>query len=113
VETVKTALSTRAQHSIHAAIYGWLTLDREELRVEVGGMTRSAVRERLHAAAKERYGGDIHRLLMVTKNCGAVTAHEITKWLDLYANDEKPHTCVCRTCGRTLPLDNAPSTRHE
>lgn len=113
METVKTALSTRAQHAIHAALYGWLSLDREELRAEVEGMSNRVARERLHAVAQERYGGDIHRLLMVTKNCGAVTARAIIKWLDLYANDEKPHTCVCRTCGRTLPLDNAPSTRHD
>lgn len=44
----------------------------------------------------------VYRMLMTMNNCGDKTAREICKAFGFEMPDEKPHTCRCGTCGRTL-----------
>lgn len=72
---------------------------------DLRGLTRRAVRLRLHrviAGKPEPHRYTIRSLLLRTLNCGTLTTNEILMWLDLHADQAKPHVCVCRTCGRTM-----------
>lgn len=47
-------------------------------------------------------GRPVKQVLLMTKNCGRLTAHEILTFVGLADDEHGLHTCVCRYCGKAL-----------
>lgn len=97
--TVATELSLRAAHVLCDVFHGWpLPPDDEPKRVEVFRLSKRSVKTRLQNEADSK-GRTVLQVLMVARNCGAVTASEVLRWVGL-PYDRGPHQCLCRFCGK-------------
>jgi hypothetical protein len=47
-------------------------------------------------------GRSVKQALLLTKNCGRRTTHEILTWIGM-SNGHELHVCVCRYCDRVMP----------
>jgi hypothetical protein len=110
--TVGNSLSARARGALYTVLHYQTVIINQEHSDDwpfckemddVDALTRQAVRLRLHAALKrlgdKRRNWTMRQLLLGLRNCGAQTADEICRWLDIAV---RPHICACRHCGRRM-----------
>ena len=91
--TVRHALSVRAQNVLDRVFF-------HEGSLPYADLDPIGLRDRLLQQASKMKSREPRILLLVTRGCGAVVAHEILSWCGLETSKE--HLCVCRHCGREM-----------